>query len=67
VISLGKGFYEFSFLCLEDMRYVRSISSWNLNPGNLKLFAWTMNFNPSMQLQSSAKVWLGIYGLPQDY
>ncbi|KAK2410797.1 stemmadenine O-acetyltransferase [Trifolium repens] len=51
-ISLGKGFYEFSFSTLEDMRSVRSVSSWNLAPGMLKLFAWNPDFNPSMQQQS---------------
>ncbi|MCI68001.1 pectin acetylesterase, partial [Trifolium medium] len=41
ITSLGKGFYEFSFSSLEDVRRVRSIASWNLNPGTLKLFAWS--------------------------
>ncbi|MCI67187.1 DUF4283 domain protein, partial [Trifolium medium] len=31
-MSLGKGFYEFTFSSLEDVRRVRSIASWNLNP-----------------------------------
>ncbi|WJX32856.1 hypothetical protein P8452_21135 [Trifolium repens] len=48
ITSLGKGFYEFSFSSLEDVRSVRSVSSWNLNPGYLKLFAWSKDFNPSM-------------------
>jgi len=39
VTSIGRGFYEFSFSSLEDMRRVRSIGSWNLSPGILKLFA----------------------------
>ncbi|GAU13228.1 hypothetical protein TSUD_245980 [Trifolium subterraneum] len=67
VMSLGKGFYEFSFSTLEDLRSVRSISSWNLAPGVLKLFAWTSNFNPSMQQLSSAQVWIRIFGLSQEY
>jgi hypothetical protein len=65
--SLGKGFYELSFSTLEDVRSVRSISSWNLNPGFLKLFPWSKDFNPSMQRQTSAQVWLRIYGLSQEY
>ena len=32
VISLGKGFYEFVFPSLEDMRRVLTVGSWNLNP-----------------------------------
>jgi hypothetical protein len=46
VISLGKGYFEFNFSTLEDVRRVRSVPSWNLNPGFLKLFAWTKDFNP---------------------
>ena len=47
VISLGKGFYEFTFSSLEDTRRVRSLNSVNLNPGFMKLFACTIDFNPS--------------------
>ncbi|KAK2455694.1 hypothetical protein QL285_003121 [Trifolium repens] len=67
IISLGKGYYEFSFSSLEDMRSVRSVSSWNLAPGMLKLFAWNPDFNPSLQQQSSAQVWIRIHGLSQEY
>lgn len=38
VTSIGKGFYEFVFSSIEDARRVRSVSSWLLNPGFLKLF-----------------------------
>jgi len=67
VMSLGKGFYEFSFSCLEDVKRVRSIASWNLNPGILKLFTWTKDFSPNVQNSSLAQVWLRIYGLSQEY
>ena len=67
VSSLGKGFFEFSFSCLEDVKRVRSVPSWNLNPGVLKLFAWTTNFSPSMQYHTSSQVWVRIYGLSQEY
>ncbi|MCH79620.1 RNA-directed DNA polymerase (Reverse transcriptase), partial [Trifolium medium] len=56
IISLGKGFFEFTFSALEDVRRVRSIPSWNLNPGMLKLFAWSKDFNPKMQHNTSAHV-----------
>jgi hypothetical protein len=56
VSSLGKGFYEFVFSTLEDVRRVRSIASWNLNPGLLKLFAWSKDFNPRVQQNVSAQV-----------
>jgi len=67
VTSIGKGFYDFTFSSLEDLRRVRSMGSWALNPGVLKLFAWTPDFNPSMQQQKTAQVWLRIYGLSQEY
>ncbi|CAK8569098.1 unnamed protein product [Lathyrus sativus] len=67
ITSLGKGYYELSFSTLEDVRRVRSISSWNLNPGFLKLFPWTKDFNPSFLKQSSAQVWILIHGLSQEY
>jgi hypothetical protein len=67
VASLGKGFYEFTFSSLEDVRRVRSIASWNLNPGILKLFTWTRDFNPRAQQNSSAQVWVRFHGLAQEY
>jgi hypothetical protein len=67
VISLGKGFFEFTFSSLEDVRRIRSIPSWNLNPGTLKFFAWTKDFNPRMQHNTSAQVWVKIFGLSQEY
>jgi hypothetical protein len=33
----------------------------------LKLFAWNPDFNPSLQQQSSAQVWIRIHGLSQEY
>lgn len=67
VSSLGKGYYEFVFSSLEDVNRVRSVASWNLNPGFLKLFAWTRDFNPKAQRNSNAQVWVRFYGLSQEY
>ncbi|MCI15936.1 pectin acetylesterase, partial [Trifolium medium] len=67
ITSLGKGFYEFSFSSLEDVRRVRSVASWNLNPGYLKLFAWSGDFNPNLQKNTTAQVWVRLYGLSQEY
>jgi hypothetical protein len=33
----------------------------------LKLFAWTKDFNPKSQQNSSAQVWVRLYGLSQEY
>jgi hypothetical protein len=67
VISLGKGFFEFTFSSLEDVRRVRFSPSWNLNPGLLKLFAWSRDFNPKLQHNTSVQVWVKIFGLSQEY
>lgn len=39
VSFIGKGYYEFCFSNVEDLRRVRSVGSWNLAPGLLRLFA----------------------------
>lgn len=49
VISLGKGYYEFSFSSVEDLMSVRSVVSWNLRPGFLWLFTWIPDFNPQFK------------------
>jgi hypothetical protein len=67
VISLGKGYFEFMFSSLEDVRRVKSIPSWNLNPGMLKCFAWTKDFNPRLQHNTSVQVWVKFFGLSQEY
>jgi len=63
ITSIGKGFFELYFSSIEDMRRVRSMGSWNLNPGILKLFTWTHDFNHKIQNQTSVQVWMRIYGL----
>jgi hypothetical protein len=67
ITSLGKGFYEFCFSSLEDVKRVRSVASWNLQPGFLKLFAWTSDFNPNLQKNTTAQVWVRMFGLAQEY
>ncbi|WJX83945.1 hypothetical protein P8452_66568 [Trifolium repens] len=67
ITSLGKGFYEFCFSFLEDVKRVRSVASWNLQPGFLKLFAWTSDFNPNLQRNTTAQVWVRLFGLAQEY
>jgi hypothetical protein len=33
----------------------------NLNPGLLKFFPWTKDFNPSLQKQYSGQVWVRVF------
>ncbi|XP_058783725.1 uncharacterized protein LOC131658450 [Vicia villosa] len=49
------------------MRKVRTLGAISLNPGSLKLFAWTRDFNPSVQNNTSAQVWVRFYRLAQEY
>jgi hypothetical protein len=67
ISSLGKGFYELTFTCLEDVKRVRLLPSWNLNPGIMKLFTWSKYFNLNLINNTYAQVWVRIYGLPQEY
>lgn len=67
ITSIGKGYYEFTFSSLEDMKRVRTVGSWSLNPGILKLFAWSRDFSPNTHQQTTTQVWLRIYGLSQEY
>ncbi|KAF1892225.1 hypothetical protein Lal_00036586 [Lupinus albus] len=63
MISLGRGFYEFTFSSVEDMMSICATGSWNLKPGILRLSLWTPDFNPVSHSQCGTK----IYGLPQEY
>ena len=67
IISLGKGCYEFVFSSVEDLRSVRSVGSWNLSSGILKLFVGSENFSPNTQLKTNAQVWVRLYRLSQEY
>jgi len=49
VTSLCKGYYEFCFSSVEDARRFRYVASCNLNPGVLKLFPWTKEFDSNTQ------------------
>ncbi|KAF1869339.1 hypothetical protein Lal_00018432 [Lupinus albus] len=67
MISLGRGFYEFTFSYVEDMMSICATGSWNLKPGLLRLSLWTPNFNPVLQKVPHSQCWIKIYGLPQEY
>lgn len=67
LISLGRGYYEFSFSSVEYLRSVRPVSSWNLKPGVLRLFSWTADFSPLNQRHTTAQCWIRITGLAQEY
>lgn len=67
LISLGKGFFEFSFASAADMRLVWAMGTVNFKPGLLCLSQWTKDFNKHTQRQKNAQVWVWLMELPQEY
>jgi len=45
MLSLGRGFYEFSFAFHDDLHTVWSAGTINLKPRLLQLFEWMKDFN----------------------
>lgn len=43
------------------------MGSWDLKPGVLRLFKWSTDFNPILQHQTNAQVWIRIFSLVQEY
>lgn len=39
LVPIGRGFYEFSFTSIGDLRKVLAVGSWNINPYSLRLFS----------------------------
>jgi len=66
-ISLGKGFYEFEFASLEDMRWALRMGSFQFSLGFLRLFAWTKDFIPATMKSTKTQVWVRIYHFPLKY
>jgi len=46
---MGKGFFEFEFSTIEEIRSIWSTGSWNLKLGILRLSQWVPNFCPSLR------------------
>jgi len=56
MLSLGKGYYEFTFSSETDLRTVWTVWTVNLKPGVLWLFEWTRDFNMHTQRNTHARV-----------
>lgn len=67
VIPLGKGFFEFKFHSVEDMRKILALRVVNLQPGILRFYYWTKDFTPQHQVQTHAQIWVRLMHLPQEY
>jgi hypothetical protein len=64
---LGKGFFEFNFSSIEDMRKIWALSVVHLKPGLLRFSCWTRDFKPHEQAQTHAQIWVRLMHLPQEY
>jgi len=67
LIPLGKGFFEFNFNSIEDMRIIRALGIVNLKPGLMRFYCWSKDFAPQAQSQTHAQVWVRFLNLPQEY
>jgi len=64
---LGRGFFEFHFNTVEDMRRVWAIGVVNLKPGLMRFYCWTNEFNTQAQTQTHAQIWVRLMHLPLEY
>jgi hypothetical protein len=64
---LGRGFFEFHFNSVEDMRRVWAMGVMNLKPGLMRFYCWTCDFTPQAQAQSHAQIWVRFMHLPKEY
>jgi len=58
MISLGRGYYEFSFATYDDLRAVWSLETINLKREVMRLFEWTKDFNAHTQGQTHVRAWI---------
>lgn len=66
MISLGKGFYEFSFSSFEDLHLVLTMRTINMKLGVLCPSQWMKDFNAYTQLQTHPRVWIRLVELPRN-
>jgi len=64
LIPLGKGFFEFNFSTIEEMRQIWALGVVNLKPGIMRFSGWTKDFTPKAQAQTHAQVWIRLMQLP---
>lgn len=64
---LGKGFCEFNFSSIEEMRMIWALGVVNLKLGFLRFYCWTRDFTPQAQVQTHAHIWVRLIHLRQEY
>lgn len=66
MVSIGRGFLEFSFSLVEDLRRVLTMGAWTIGPGMLRLFLWTPDFYLNRVKTMNTQCWVHIY-VPKKY
>jgi len=56
VTPLGKGYFEFNFQSMEEMKKVWALGVINLKLEMLKFFCWSTYFDPWNQTQTHAQL-----------
>jgi len=49
------------------MKKVWVLGAVQLNPGILRFFCWSKDFDPQNQIQSHAQLWVRLMNLPKEY
>lgn len=67
MVPLGKGFYDFHFESMEDLKKIWAAGTVNLKPGLLRFSQWTKDFKLLVQKQTHVSLWIRLVELPQEY
>jgi len=67
MVPLSKGYYDFHFELVDDLRKIWAAGTINVKPGFLRLSKWTKDFNYYSQKQTHASLWIRLVELPQEY
>jgi len=58
MVPLGKGYYDFHFELVEDLKKIWAAGTVNLKPGLLRFSQWTKDFNLLAQKQTHVSLWI---------
>ena len=67
MVPLGKGFYDFHFDSVDDLKKIWAAGTVNLKPSLLRFSQWTKDFKLLVQKQTHVSIWIRLVELPQEY
>lgn len=67
MVPLGRGFYDFHFESVDDLKNIWAAGMVNLKPGLLRFSQWTKDFKLLAQKQTHVSLWIHLVELPQEY